>query len=91
MNEHEKQVCIAIGKAIRELRIEYTQKSCLLFAYENDIPKSTLWRIENGENEAKILTLMKIADGFGWSLSELFLRIEKRFPENIHIFEDEHY
>lgn len=91
MNEKEKLYCVAVGKAIKHLRKEITGKSCLLFAYENDIPKSTLWRVEQGENEAQLVTLKKIAEGFGWSLSEFFLHVEEILPENIKIFEDEHY
>lgn len=91
MNSKEKKYCQMVGKAIRELRIKQTGKSSLLFAYENDIPKSTLSRIERGENEAQLVTLKKIAEGFGWSLSELFGHIEEKLPNNFKIFDDEHY
>lgn len=91
MNSKEKIYCQMVGKEIRELRIKQTGKSSLLFAYENDIPKSTLSRIERGENEAQLVTLKKIAEGFGWSLSELFGHIEEKLPNNFKIFDDEHY
>lgn len=91
MKSKEKTYCQMVGKAIREIRIEQTGKSSLLFAYENDIPKSTLSRIERGENEAQLVTLKKIAEGFGWSLSELFGYIEEKLPNNFKIFDDEHY
>lgn len=91
MNSKEKTYCQMVGKAIREIRIEQTGKSSLLFAYENDIPKSTLSRIERGENEAQLVTLKKVAEGFGWSLSELFEHIEEKLPNNFKIFDDEHY
>lgn len=91
MNDLEKQYCIEIGKALKALRIEHTKKSSRLFAYENDIPKSTLWRIECGENEAQLITLKKIAEGFGWSMSELFLHIEQKLPQDLKIFSPEHY
>lgn len=91
MNEKEKLYCKLVGDAIRKIRIERTNKSSLLFAYENDIPKSTLSRIERGENEAQIVTLKKIAEGFGWTMAELFEHIEENMPENFRIFEPEHY
>ncbi len=75
----------------RKIRVEKTGKSSLLFAYENDIPKSTLSRIERGENEAQIVTLKKIAEGFGWTMTELFQNIENSLPENFKIFDEEHY
>lgn len=77
-DKDDKKYCRLVGKAIRELRQEYTKKSVCIFAYENDIPRSTLSRIEIGQNEAQLLTLKKIADGFGWNLSELFKKIEER-------------
>jgi transcriptional regulator with XRE-family HTH domain len=91
MNQKEEIYCKMIGKAIRELRQEIKGKSLCMFAYENDIPRSTLSRIEIGDNEAKLVTLKKIAEGFGWSLSELFERIEEKLPNNFKIFDDEHY
>ena len=91
MKEREKLYCKLVGEAIRKIRIERTNKSSLLFAYENDIPKSTLSRIERGENEAQIVTLKKIAEGFGWTMAELFENIEMNMPGKFKIFEEEHY
>lgn len=91
MKDKEKQYCKMVGDAIRKIRVEKTGKSSLLFAYENDIPKSTLSRIERGENEAQIVTLKKIAEGFGWTMTELFQNIENSLPENFKIFDEEHY
>ena len=83
MKEREKYYCKTIGAAIRQI--------ALMFAYENDIPKSTLTRIERGENEPQVITLKKIAEAFGWSMSELFENIEKNLPKDFKIFDDEHY
>ncbi len=91
MNGREKSYCQLVGNAIRELRKEFTQKSLCMFAYENDIPRSTLSRIEKGDNEAQLVTLKKIAEGFGWSMAELFRMIEMKMPDGFRIFEDEHY
>jgi len=91
MNSKEKEYCKMVGEAIKQIRIEKTGKSCLLFAYENEIPKSTLSRIELGQNEAQIVTLKKIAEAYDWSMSELFLNIEKKLPANFKIFGKEHY
>ena len=91
MNDKEKLYCKFVGEAIRKLRVEHTRKSTVLFAYENDIPKSTLTRIERGENEAQLVTLKKIAEAFGWTMSELFYNIEKNCPEGFKIFDEEHY
>lgn len=82
MKEREKYYCKTIGAAIRQIRIEKYHKSALMFAYENDIPKSTLTRIERGENEPQVITLKKIAEAFGWSMSEL-LKILKKIYQKI--------
>uniref|UniRef100_UPI004028F93E helix-turn-helix domain-containing protein n=1 Tax=Candidatus Scatousia sp. TaxID=3085663 RepID=UPI004028F93E len=80
-----------VGNAIRVIREEKSGKSGLMFSYENDIPKSTMSRIERGENEAQLVTLKKIAEGFGWSMAELFSHIEEKMPRDFKIFDDEHY
>ena len=91
MDAKGKEYCKMFGFALRSLRQEYTNKSLCMFAYENDIPRSTLSRIEKGDNEAQLVTLKKIAEGFGWSMAELFRKIEMKMPDGFRIFEDEHY
>lgn len=91
MKEREKLYCKYVGQAIRAIREENSGKSGLMFSYENDIPKSTMSRIERGENEAQLVTLKKIAEGFGWKLSELFQHIEEKLPEDFKFFDEEHY
>ncbi len=91
MNKRETLYCKHFGEALKLLRQEKTAKSSYMFACENDIPRSTLSRIERGENEAGLVTLKKIAEAFGLSQSEFFAEIEKRMPVNFKIFDDEHY
>ncbi|DAA86337.1 TPA: hypothetical protein CPT82_01825 [Candidatus Gastranaerophilales bacterium HUM_2] len=91
MDDLSKEYCKQVGKALRELRKEHTGKSLCMFAYENDVPRSTLSRIEIGENEPQLVTLKKIAEGFGWSMSELFTHIEDKMPKDFKIFDDGHY
>ena len=90
MNKREQDYCKQVGSAIRKLR-ESTGKSVRLFAYENELPQATLSRIERGDNEAKLVTLKKVAESFGWTMSELFKQIEKDSPDDYKIFAPEHY
>ena len=62
-----------------------------MFACENDSPRSTFSRLERGENEVGLVTLKKIAEAFGLSMSELLQLIEQRMPADFKIFDDEHY
>lgn len=77
--EYRKQ----FGKALRALRLKYTGKSLRMFAYEYDIPCATLSRIENGQREAQLTTLKRIAEGFGWSFPEFISNIENQMPVKI--------
>ncbi len=81
--------CIAIGKTIRRLRLT-AGKSLNKLANENEISRSTLSRIENGECTAQIISLQKIAESMGLDISKLFEQVKKELPENWTIFEDDH-
>nr|WP_223826701.1 helix-turn-helix transcriptional regulator [Flagellimonas sp. S3867] len=56
---------------IKKLREEkgIDQKS---FAFDCGIGRTQLYMIEKGKTNPRLLTLIKIADGLGVSLSELF-------------------
>lgn len=84
----EKEYCEKVGLAIRKLRIEHTGKSLCIFAYENDIPRSTLSRIERGESECGLVTLKKIALGLDWKLSELFKYIEDEIGDDFKLIDE---
>ena len=81
MKHNEKEFCKIVGKVIRQLRIKKGAESLCAFAAKNDIPSSTLSRIEIGENEAQLHTLKKIAEGLGITLSELFAIVESRLAQ----------
>lgn len=61
---------VALGKAIRELRIQrnLSQEQLSLLA---DVDVSYVGRVERGDNNVAILTLLKLTDALGVSLSEL--------------------
>lgn len=81
MKEDDKEFCRIVGKVIRKLRIQKGAQSLCAFAAKNDIPSSTLSRIEVGENEAQLHTLKKIVDGLGITLSDLFLSVEQNLQK----------
>lgn len=85
---NEKEYCIKVGLIIRELRKELTNKSLCIFAYENDIPRSTLSRLERGEAEWGIVVLTKVANGFGCKLSELCKMIEDRVGNDLKLIDE---
>ena len=61
---------IALGKAIRQLRQEkgISQESLALLA---EVDRSYVGRVERGDNNAAVLTLLKLAKALGTSVTKL--------------------
>jgi len=68
--QHENNICKKFGEHLKKLR-EDKSLSLNMLAYENDLNKSTLSRIENGIVDPKLSTLNKIAESLEISLDEL--------------------
>ncbi|MBR6686701.1 MAG: helix-turn-helix transcriptional regulator, partial [Paludibacteraceae bacterium] len=74
-NNIEDKRLIAIGKLIKQLRIEMGYSSAEIFAYEKNINRISYWRMEKGSN-ITLNSLLKILDIHQISLSEFFNRVE---------------
>ena len=59
-----------IGKRVRELR-EQRGLTKEQLAFENDLSKPTIIRIERDEFDPKLSTLIKLANGLGVTLSDI--------------------
>ena len=70
MNTKESKYFQTLGAKIKQLREEkgIDQKS---FAFDCEIGRTQLYMIEKGRTNPRLITLMKIADGLGISVSEL--------------------
>ena len=66
----QNDICKKFGERVKKLR-EAKNLSLNMLAYENDINKSTLSRIENGLVDPKLSTIHKIAEGLEMSIDEL--------------------
>jgi len=62
---------IKIGERLKKLRIKKGYTSYENFAFDNDIPRRSYWRMENGTN-FRIESLLKILDVHKISLEEFF-------------------
>lgn len=85
-NEKYKELFSATGKVIKRLR----QKKGLtvnLLAYENDLQKSLISRLENGRNEPKLASLWKIAEALNIRPSDFVKEIEKELPRDFYFIE----
>lgn len=77
-----------LGEVIRKIR---TSKgiSCTKFAYQFDIDKGNLNRIENGIIDCKFTTLWKVAEALNIKLIDLIKILEKELGENFKLDDDE--
>ena len=74
-NKIEDKRLIAIGKQIKQLRIDMGYSSAEIFAYEKNINRISYWRMEKGSN-ITLVSLLKILDIHQITLSEFFNRIK---------------
>lgn len=80
-NEKHKKLFEATGRVIRRLRLK-TGLSVNLFAYENDLQKSMISRLEHGLNEPKLSSLWKIAEALNINPADFIGEIRKELPKD---------
>ena len=68
--ESDKELLHRFGQHLKKLR-EDKGISLNLFAFENDLSKSTISRIENGLVDPKFSTIYKISKSFEIPMDEL--------------------
>ncbi|WP_420603270.1 helix-turn-helix domain-containing protein [Flagellimonas sp.] len=71
MNKKSETYLVELGFRIKKLR-EKKNADQKTFASDCGIGRTQLYMIENGKTNPRLLTLIKIADGLGISLPELF-------------------
>ncbi len=76
-----------LGELIRNERMR-KNLSCTKFAYQFDIDKGNLNRIENGLIDCKFTTLWKISEAIGLKLSELIKILENNLGDNFKLDDD---
>lgn len=84
-SDKTKYLAKQMGEVINKLREE--KGSLNKFAFENEIDKGNLSRLENGINDPKLSTLWKVAEGLDIPLSELIKKLEQAMPEDWHMIE----
>jgi hypothetical protein len=81
MQDEKKQILKnIIGNLLKEERMK-TQKSLLMFSYENSISSSALNYIERGLRDSQVSTLWKILDAHNIKMSDFFKQVEEKLPE----------
>lgn len=67
---------------------ESQNKSMRQLADEFDIQKSMISRLENAQNEPKLVSLLTVCEALGIKPSKLFLELEKRLPEQFSLIDE---
>lgn len=86
-NKKSEEILKATASVIKHLRQE-KGLSLNIFAYENDLQKSLVSRLENGKNEPAFLSIWKIAQALGIKPSEFVKKIEEKLPKNWSILDE---
>ena len=81
-----KIIIETLAKLIREKR-ESLNKSQRLLAYEYDIQKSLISRLENGINEPKLISLWTVCEAMNIKVSSLIKEVENKLPERVSLIE----
>ena len=86
-NENSFQLIKCLGGILKNIR---TSKglSCTKLAYQYDIDKGNLSRIENGLIDCKFTTLWKISEALEIKLSDLIKILEKDLGKDFKIEEE---
>lgn len=66
---------------------EKQQKSLRILAYEFDIQKSLISRLENGINEPKLISIWTLSEALNIKPSELLKRVEDNLPDEFSLIE----
>ena len=75
-----------LSSVIREERLKQN-KSIRLLAYEYDLQKSLISRLENCVNEPKIISIWSVCEALGIKVSDLMRKIEDKLPEDFFLIE----
>lgn len=84
-----KKADLIFSLLAKELKTEREkqQKSIRLLAYEFDIQKSLISRLENGINEPKLISLWTLCEALNIKPSDLLKRVEEDLPEDFSLIE----
>lgn len=73
--ENEKDTLVKIGKKLKELRVKKGFKSYETFAWSNELPRVQYWRMEKGNTNFTIRSLVRVLKIHGISLKKFFAEI----------------
>ncbi|MBR1424681.1 helix-turn-helix transcriptional regulator [bacterium] len=76
-----------LGEVIKSRRMALKARSRHNFCIAYELDSSNLRRIENGEIEAKITMLVRIAEALNTDLSDILKETEKKLGKDFYVIE----
>lgn len=88
--KNDKTILLAqvIGQTIKELRLKNQKGSINKFAHEYDLDVGNTSRVEKGSIDVKTVTLWKISESLGISLSDFIKIIETKIGKDFKLIEE---
>jgi transcriptional regulator with XRE-family HTH domain len=88
--KNDKTILLAqvIGQTIKELRLKNQKGSINKFAHEYDLDVGNTSRVEKGSIDVKTVTLWKISESLGVSLSDFIKIIETKIGKDFNFTEE---
>ena len=84
MHPDKKILYEAVGRVLRKRRKELGYK-LTIFAYENDIPTTSLTSIEAAKTEACFSNIYKVARALNMTFEEFGRCLDEELPENFNL------
>lgn len=79
---------LKLGKLIKRLRKNSISLPLEKLAYEYDIPKGTLSKIENGKQKCLFVNLWKISEALGLKCSDIVKMLEDELGEDFKFMDE---
>lgn len=87
-SEKSLQLTKKLGVVLRKIRTS-KDVSCTKFAYQFDIDKGNLNRIENGLIDCKFTTLWKISEALGVKMGDIIDALEEELGSSFKLDDEE--
>ena len=87
-NEKISFISLELGRIIKKLRKNKSALTLERLAYEYDIPKGTLSKIERGVRNCQFVNLWKISEALGIKCSEIVKMLEDELGEDFTLVDE---
>ncbi len=77
-----------LGRLTKKLRVERTSFSVNEMAYAYEIARGNLSKIENGHNDPRFSTILKMSEAYGLKFSEFAKLLEDELGENFKLMDE---